>query len=275
MLKLTINLANRKISSIPYRRVMFNDGEDHLVLEADLDRKKQYNIVTRICSASDLFIFAQCCEILNHHMVRYDVYITYLMGMRMDRIISWNESFSLHVVAGIINSVCKASHIYITEPHSDVSTELLNATPILNVLAPKVDDSTLVIFPDAGAAERYGDFYKYSDIVYGSKERDLSTGAIINYRINDPDLLARYSKAVVVDDLCDGGRTFVELSKIIHNVRPGMFVDIYITHAVNEHGLEKLSSCYDNVYITNSFSDVSDFKNVHVKDIVSNITNLI
>ena len=87
--------------------------------------------------------------------------------------------------------------------------------------------------------------------------------------------MARYSKAVVIDDLCDGGRTFVELSKIIQSVRPGMFVDIYITHAVNEHGLEKLSSCYDNVYITNSFSDVSDFKNVHVKDIVSNITNLI
>ena len=112
-----INLFDKTKSDVWYEIITFPDGEKHVVLE-DIDRKESYNIVTRIKSGDDLFILAQVGDILNRAEVYFNITIYYLMSMRMDRVMNWNESFSHKVVANIINSI-NTPAVQIFHPHSD------------------------------------------------------------------------------------------------------------------------------------------------------------
>jgi hypothetical protein len=88
----TIDLHNRAASDVQYNIITFPDGEVHIKLD-DIDRKEEYNIVCRICNANDLFLLMQVGNILNNNQVEFTIDIMYLMSMRMDRIISFNEAY--------------------------------------------------------------------------------------------------------------------------------------------------------------------------------------
>lgn len=99
-----LNLIRPEKSSIKYKVIQFPDGEPHIVLK-DIDRKDYLSVICRICNPTDLFILMQVGDILNRQGVLFSLNITYLMSMRMDRVISYDESFSLSIVAQVINNM--------------------------------------------------------------------------------------------------------------------------------------------------------------------------
>jgi ribose-phosphate pyrophosphokinase len=105
-----------------------------------------------------------------------------------------------------------------------------------------------VIAPDKGAhdrAEQMADALGL-DVTYGSKVRDVATG-----RLSDFEITVEPGKHyLVVDDICDGGGTFIGLGEKIRE--QGAFADLYVTHGIFSKGTTELKKIYKNIYTTDS-----------------------
>jgi ribose-phosphate pyrophosphokinase len=87
----------------------------------------------------------------------------------------------------------------------------------------------------------------------------MKTGNILRTEIPVLDQHEKL-KYVIVDDICDGGRTFIELAKAIHNSRPTAEVYLVVTHGIFSSGFLELSREIKKVYCTNSYSDRNDIE---------------
>lgn len=245
-----LNLINKEKSDISYEIITFPDGEPHIKL-IDLDRKKDVSIICRIANPTDLFILMQVGNILNRQGIIFDIQINYLMSMRMDRVMSFNEAYSLEIVANMINSL-NARKVKILEPHSEKTLALIKRSS-------KIDDGILLtdylkVYPDEGAAKRYN-ANPMVDVIF-KKKRNLSDGRIISLEPINQDVLHKSTKAImVIDDLCDGGMTFKLIADCLKKEAPNREKSIVVTHMVNPKGIEILSANYDNVVFTNSYKN--------------------
>lgn len=115
----------------------------------------------------------------------------------------------------------------------------------------KDEEINLLIFPDDGASKRYPDL-QLSEIasVSADKVRDQLTGEIVGLEL--PPITIGAS-ILVVDDLCDGGRTFVELAKLINKYAPNKLV-LYVSHGIFSKGSGYLRSYgYDTIYTKDGY----------------------
>lgn len=247
-----LNLIRLEKSDIKYEIIQFPDGEPHIVLK-DINRKEDISVLCRITNPKDLFILMQVGDILNRQGVKFELNITYLMSMRMDRVISYDEAYSLKVITDVINHMSPFA-VHVLEPHSKKVSELIhNYWGDLIITTPDFDEY-LLAYPDEGAMKRYAD--NNSNVLLSSKVRDLETGKLVELKIENPEiLLADNCPILVVDDLCDGGSTFVKLAVEIRKIDPKRKLSIYVTHMVNPKGIIALSENYDEVYFTNSYKD--------------------
>lgn len=261
----TLDLINKEKSDISYEIITFPDGEPHINLN-NLDRKKEVLVLCRITNPTDLFILMQVGNILNRQGIIFDILITYLMSMRMDRVMNFNEAYSLEIVASIINSL-NARKVNILEPHSEKTLMLIKRSS-------KIDNDILLhdylkVYPDEGAAERYN-ASPLTDIIF-KKKRNLSDGRIISIEPINKNLLYKPDKPImVIDDLCDGGMTFKLIADFLKKEFPNHELNISVTHMVNPKGIQTLSENYNKVYFTNSYKDWSKEKlpsNVFVTDL--------
>lgn len=110
-----------------------------------------------------------------------------------------------------------------------------------------------ILLPDAGAKERYSYLDCYNPITC-SKVRDLATGKITDIKIDNPESITD-KPIVILDDLCDGGRTFVEIAKAVRAIKPNVELSIFVNHMVNPKGIENLSKNFNHVWFTNSYKD--------------------
>jgi ribose-phosphate pyrophosphokinase len=118
------------------------------------------------------------------------------------------------------------------------------------------------VSPDAGAYKKIFDVaqeFRIDNIATATKVRDLKTGKILHTEIpNLPVTLAEDFKYVIVDDICDGGRTFVELAKAIREQRPTAKIYLVVTHGIFSGGFEGLGEYFEHVYTTNSIKVQED-----------------
>lgn len=253
-----LNLVNIEKSDIKYEVFHFPDGEVHIKL-GEMNRKDEVNVICRITNAEELFILMQVGDILNRQAVDWNLNILYLMSMRMDRVIDFNEAYSLNVVVGMIKSLNPAS-ISVMHPHSSKALKLLNAKDSLPLhvgCGNFCGDKLQICFPDKGAYDRYnacyGSFTKFP-ILIGCKKRNIETGKIESIDILNPVDYCGYD-IMVVDDLCDAGGTFIGIHQAIKKIDNNAKVSISLVHMVNERGIENLSRTFDKVYFTNTYKN--------------------
>ena len=98
---------------------------------------------------------------------------------------------------------------------------------------------------------------KQEKIITATKVRDLKTGNILRTEI---PVLDQHNnlKYVIVDDICDGGRTFIELAKVIKDSRPTAKIYLVVTHGIFSVGFDFLVQYFDGIYTTNSVKDIQD-----------------
>lgn len=266
---LLINVAE---SDVKYVRSIFPDGETHIKFTTDIDRKEQYKVVCRITNPTELFELMQVGNILNRLGVYWVLEIPYLMGMRMDRVISFNEAFSLEIIANVINSL-NIPEVGIYHPHSPRTLQLINNSYELkdnfNYLFKKELSDSIICFPDQGAYDRYYSTLQYynpcsSYYITMNKVRDLENdGKIIKLEPKHiPSAIEWIDDILVYDDLCDGGGTFILTAKALREINPNAQLTIFVRHLVNPRGLENLSQNYDYVIITNSYKNWGDEENL-------------
>ena len=256
-----LNLINIEDSDIKYTIFSFPDGEKQISIDSEIDRKKEIMVICRITNAEELFILMQVNDILSRHEVKWFLYITYLMSMRMDRVMDFNRPFSLKIVSNILkNFSCYDAEVL--EPHSDKTVDLMGSYGNYFLCTSDCDyyfpeDST-IIYPDEGSRERYqgflnNGFYKKRGMITFNKKRNLKTGKIESFEIDYINLTSK--NFVFVDDLCDGGGTFMGELKVLKEKYPDGKFTLIVCHAVNEQGLRKVLDKFDKVITSNSYKD--------------------
>ena len=85
--------------------------------------------------------------------------------------------------------------VYICEPHSDVSTALLNRCSPIGII-DKIyksvlncvnfnDETDYIYFPDTTAQKRYEKFFKGFNTLTAYKERDFETVSVLGHSVMD------------------------------------------------------------------------------------------
>lgn len=282
----SLNLINKENSDIKYHIDHYPDGQIQLVLEDLDDNKFHLVILTRICNSDDLFILMQLSDIVNRRGLSCTLYVTYLLAARTDRLFSWNTSFTLKIVMDVLKSF--NSEIMILDPHSDVANRLsgnkVYEISFVNMLINYTDifddsDNIVIVAPDEGAKDRLEHIVTSSifrnPIVYCSKTRD-ENGKVTEVKVKSesPIQVSKKTRLVIIDDLCDGGGTFMAIAPELKKYE-AKEVDLVITHSIQLDGLKKVSSVYDKVITSNSYKDwnsMSDIPdNVEIIDVVNMI----
>jgi ribose-phosphate pyrophosphokinase len=113
-----------------------------------------------------------------------------------------------------------------------------------------------IISPDKGAASRAHEaaWLFECKVVVCEKDREYETGKLTGFKVpkNLPELYEPDTRFLIVDDICDGGGTFVGLLEEFRKVMPHAPVDLFVTHGIFSKGLGPLSA-FENIYTTNSF----------------------
>ncbi len=216
------------------------------------DVHKNATIVVKYESSTDLIDMCLLVNALRHDGVEnITCEIPYFPYARQDRVSYSGESFSLQVAAQIVNS-CNFTKISILDPHSDVLAGMF-APGVLEVieqwhtLYSLVESNGALISPDAGALKKIYPLAKAKNmpVIEASKKRDPKTGEISGTSI-DLSEVVKYDTLYVVDDICDGGRTFIELGKEIRKAFTGT-LKLVVTHGIFSKGMEVFDGIYDDV----------------------------
>ena len=252
-----LNLINKEISEIKYDVTRFPDGEPQFFLTEELNRKESIDVICRISNTEDLFLLMQVGDILDRQEVEWDLHITYLMSMRMDRVMSFNRPFSLKVVCNMLNSL-GYRNIYVLEAHSSRTFHLLGdrCLPWEFGHHSWIPAQSNIVFPDHGAKDRYGSNYSHYGYLVFKKERNLETGRIESFEIEESKN-CYYSPFVFIDDLCDAGGTFLGELKVLKERYPNSKFIIIVCHAVNDKGLVNMCNNFDQVIVSNSHRDIN------------------
>lgn len=192
--------------------------------------------------------------------------VPYLPFSRQDRVMTSGESFGLQAFASIVN-MCNFSRVTTWDVHSDVAAALFPAGVFKNISQEdlwgselRVSAPSAIISPDAGALKK---IYKVAEkagiknVIEATKVRDVATGQIVATRI-DSSRLVNLDTAVIVDDICDGGRTFIELAKVIRDAGFTGRLILCVTHGIFSKGLDAFGgvSGFNEIYTMNNINNV-------------------
>ncbi len=241
-------------ATVGYEEFTFPDGQRHITLDDEI-RAHDVWVTASITDADSLFDLLLLKDVLDNTQNKTYLRIEYLLGGRMDRRINDRQPFTLKVVTDVLrNAGFEAIHVM--DPHSRESLHRLHATAIypgefLSVLAKYDPDRTVVVQPDRGARERVANmvFGTAFEVVECSKERDQASGRLSGFKIGNPRRV-NGKQCLIVDDICDGGATFVALAKLLREAG-AVSVDLFVTHGIFSKGRELEG--IDNVYSTDSF----------------------
>ena len=268
-------------NKLEYKRFVFPAGEVGIKLnitEAFRRSNGNINIVARVQNSEDLMALAMINNALDQDFCldqsacRRELYLTYLPYGRQDRVCDKGEAFSLKVFANYINFL-KFDTVHIFDPHSDVAPALFDNVVVYTQLDiidkfasfrnRCLGPGKYFVSPDAGANKKTSALAKYFDhktFIRADKLRDLSNGNILETIVYCDDL--KGADVIIADDLCDGGRTFIELGKALKAKNCGKVI-LYVTHGIFSKGIETvLYNGVDEIYFTNSYRESDYYMNV-------------
>jgi ribose-phosphate pyrophosphokinase len=270
-----LNLVDVEKSDIKYKISKFPDGQQTIDLIDFAPYEifdKIIQIKSRLNSFKDLELIICTNQILINLGAQYvSLYVPYFLGSRSDR--KFQEggvNYLKQVICPIINSQ-NFNSVIVMDPHSDVLEACINNYKKLDnfklvddalsyLIKDGEEDKVVLVSPDAGAYKKVYDVareFKIEKIITANKVRDMKTGNILRTEI---PVLDQHNDLmyVIVDDICDGGRTFVELAKVIKDGRPTAKVYLVVTHGIFSAGFKVLNEYIDGTFCTNSYRDVVD-----------------
>ncbi len=267
---------------LPIEILKFNDGSIRVTIPnmtSDLNHR-YCHIEAFIQSADDLVVVSQIKDIVNRlSKAPKDFSLTILSTpyTRYDRVMydSKIDGFGAKVFADLLNTL-EFSCITFLDCHSQVMLELVEKSlevPQETLVTKMVNlEEYNLIAPDKGATKKNPN----ADIIF-DKVRNVETGQITGMKVEKSQPKMTKIKHLVVDDICEGGRTFIECAKLFRNkVSKTKQLDIYITHGIFSNGaVAKLAEHYNNIYtfvMKKSLYDELDESlkaKLHVKNLIN------
>jgi len=221
-------------------------------------------------TADDLLALAVLADSIhrsnnNGLRTRISAVIPYLPGARQDRA-PRGEALSCKVYADLINS-CKLDRVICFDPHSDVMPALINNCVVVPVEAilkflfkdHKGSEYQIdgIIAPDIGASKKAWKVAQCLDVpMYQAyKHRDMKTGKLSGFSCET--LPENGQHLLVVDDICDGGGTFIGLAQHIKSLpeNQNIGLSLWVSHGIFSKGIDELLKHYKGIYTTDSRSE--------------------
>lgn len=276
-----LNLVYPDNSQIKYKISSFPDGQQDVTLMSiplgDVENE-MVQIKSHFNSFKDLELIICSAKALRREgLKKVHLYIPYLLGARSDRkFVDGGTSYLVDVIAPIINAQGYES-VTVIDVHSDVAGGCINNLEI-------IDNSELVKFfidhmveknngsypipklisPDGGSLKK---IYKLcekigvkSEVIVCSKYRDTD-GKLSKTNVPGLNTEPGQKEFVIIDDICDGGRTFIEIAKVILQDLPKSVyntkIHLIVTHGIFSSGYDELSKYFDTIFCTNSVKDIT------------------
>lgn len=227
--------------------LIFPDGQPHVSITKPC--YDNIDLTWSVRNPSELFQLAQITDIVRYQGgTPYRLRIPYLMGGRSDRRpLSGNESFDLKATTKIINA-CNWKHVILFDPHSDVSTALINNSFVRSntkLISEYKQLDPVLIIPDTGAAKKV--YPQFIETVQCIKHRDPATGKI-ELKVLEAEK-CRDRNCVIIDDICDGGATFLTIAQ---KIKP-KHMTLIVSHGIFSKGFDELSIYFDKIITSDSY----------------------
>lgn len=262
-LELHYSLGNRAYTQ-KVEVLTFSDGTIRVTLPGISDIKAQYPvpfvIKSYIQNMDDVMVIAQIVEIIKREIANPNIklIITSPIYTRYDRVMldDRSDAFALNAFSKFLGTI-PLDIVVLFDPHSDVAVKQLkkaglkvNTIPqgLVICLSETLPDEYVPCAPDAGAMKKIN----LVEIV-ANKRRDISTGEIIGVELIKKVKVNKHSGPIlVIDDICEGGRTFIEVAKLLEEEYPNHPRALYITHGLfTNNALDKLFELYDTIHVHN------------------------
>lgn len=276
----------------PLQAFTFPAGEVH-IKGVEAKTRYAYQVAeVRGFSHDDLFTLAMWSDAVHERGEKAVLVLPYLPGARADRGVPFGAANYAEFIANL-----EIDQLITLDPHSPVWVEQFNAInlsinesvrerggpdftdveatvfPFERIIKREIQDGSSdskpqpyvgVIAPDKGAVERASRAARVMGVpVYlAGKTRDFETGKLTGFHMEDE--LPAEGKLLLVDDICDGGGTFIGLAEAID--LPPERLDLWVTHGIFSKGLRYLAYRFGQVHTTNSFKTREDLFNEHIRD---------
>lgn len=261
-IELIVNCGVASATALPIKFWTFPGGERNCRIE-DFP-KGEVRAATLVCKyrgSDDLVDLILLVNAVRQVWGNIPVHLTmpYFPFARQDRCMVHGEPNALQAVVQVVNML-DFTTISVLDPHSDVLPALfppgkLLVRPQWQVWANKLRgaENAALVSPDAGALKK---IYKLAErlnmpVIEAAKVRDPKSGQITHTTVPQWDEF--YSTLYIVDDICDGGRTFVELAKAIRATGCTSKLVLCVTHGIFSQGLEPLRA-FDRVMCVNNLN---------------------
>jgi ribose-phosphate pyrophosphokinase len=267
----------------------FPDGQQQVTVHLNCHAEGEIIIHSHLNSFLDLELILSATSALRElGFKQISLYVPYFLGARSDRkFIEGSSNYLKTVICPIINSQ-NYEQVMVVDAHSDVLEACLNNYYKINNISlvkfalEKIDNRNdaqkriTLVSPDAGALKKVYDVaahFSLDSIIIANKHRDIQTGRITHTDVPGLDKVATPMNFVIVDDICDGGRTFIEIAKVIKTERPTRkFTEdkifLVVTHGIFSGGYEKLDEYFDTIFCTNSVKDIANINLIKQQHII-------
>lgn len=259
-----LNLADSTNSIIKYKVNNYPDGQQDIVIQGAYSLQGDVVwIGSRFNSFKDLELIicaTNALRRLGHRNI--SLYIPYLLGARSDRKFELGGvSYLVDVIAPILNAqhyedirVLDVHNGYVADACirgliQDDNSHLLWHSFCHSTLGSNSGQPALVL-PDKGVQTRLKEQlgkYRNCTIICGDKVRGDS-GEVDKVTFDVPE---GTKSALIVDDICDGGGTFIAAAKVLKS-KGVENLYLCVTHGIFSKGLQDLFKYYKKIYTTNS-----------------------
>lgn len=271
----TLDIIELNGSVITHNTIKFSGGEVQLKLLPELI-KSTNEIKAHIVSSDGIMLLAQLAYVLNGKV--NNLLLPYVPYSRYDRSESQSDPLSLKVFCTFINSL-GFNRVVTHDNHSDVATALLDncinipqhvlvkqlferrefiEQNLHDILKSDLQQYDAIVSPDSSASKKAFEVCKLLQIplIECYKHRDFSTGEIVNISVPTQQLIdGNYKNVLIVDDICDGGRTFIGLSDEL--LRYVDEVDLYVTHGIFSKGTKQICKNIRSIYTCHNWLTIS------------------
>lgn len=211
----------------------------------------------------------------------YKLYIPYLPYSRADRRFKKGDTCGLDVVCSMLRET--GFHNIITlDVHNpslifqdniiNVSAEPLIKRAMKHFVSMAWDNGygnkgLTVLFPDKGAAGRYEvpETIGYNSgqwpvqVLFATKKRNPETGLFEGFNVPEANEFL-YDNVLIIDDICDGGGTFIGIADIIRKRQRNLYMGLYVTHGIFSKGMEIIFKYFNQIFTTDSIRSSADMK---------------
>lgn len=231
-----------------FDRFRYPAGESHLQLRpeasATISTTLPLVIEAGARSFDDLGQLVTADRVLRRNDLRAQWFVPYFPFARHDRRNHAGDGFELEVALAMVAEL----DLIIADPHSEVAARIphIAQQSVVALLRDRgaFDDDPIVVVPDAGAAEKIDTWVGDATTVQALKRRDPATGKLSGFELLADDLGGR--PCIVIDDICDGGGTFLGLAEQLRRANAGPLT-LAVTHGLFTKGTDALADAYAQI----------------------------